>query len=288
MNRLLLALVGLALLLPGAASASELLDRDATGVRLRVDDEGRALISYTAQGKPHVVLASGAVDALPPARGARQVRFTIDYSAEDQVASFATTCGRYTGPRLAWLVTACTASDGSHWALQAWQRVLPNYGVAAAGTRAVKELRLSHWTTGPATLEIWPTWAYRKQHRLVGRLTHAGAGVHGFAATRAGAPLDDFGRNVYIDTLDSAYGAGWQRENSVLTHGPAGTFCYGFFRHGTRPEGTGRRYRVTVIGPGVTPDVSWEGAGPGTYSEAADARTSAPRAEVAAVDPLCP
>jgi hypothetical protein len=30
------------------------------------------------------------------------------------------------------------------------------------------------------------------------------------------------------------------------------------------------RYRATIIGPGVTPDVYWEGASPGTYDHSAD------------------
>ena len=47
-----------------------------------------------------------------------------------------------------------------------------------------------------------------------------------------------------------------------------GTFCYGFYPHGSRPAGTGQRYRITVIGPGVTPDVVWEGTSPGAYDAA--------------------
>ncbi|MDQ3425019.1 MAG: hypothetical protein M3435_02225, partial [Actinomycetota bacterium] len=33
----------------------------------------------------------------------------------------------------------------------------------------------------------------------------------------------------------------------------------------TLPPGTGRRYRLATSGPGVTPDVSWEGDGLGDY-----------------------
>ena len=73
-----------------------------------------------------------------------------------------------------------------------------------------------------------------------------------------GNPLDTFGRNLYVDTFNSAYGAGWKRENSFLTHKGTGTFCYGFYSHGSRPVGAGERYRATIIGPGVTPDIYWE------------------------------
>ena len=55
---------------------------------------------------------------------------------------FANACGRYRGPAIAWRVTACTAPDGSHWAVQSWQRTLPDG--AGAGEHGW-ELRISHW-----------------------------------------------------------------------------------------------------------------------------------------------
>ena len=57
-------------------------------------------------------------------------------------------CGPYDGPPIAWAVVECKAADGSYWAIQEWQRELPDYGVAPTATQAVWELRLSHWT-GP-------------------------------------------------------------------------------------------------------------------------------------------
>ena len=80
--------------------------------------------------------------------------------------------------------------------------------------------------------------------------------MYGFKATRQGSPLDDYGRNVYVDTFNSKYGKGWRRENSFLTHNPTGVFCYGFYPFTKASPGTGAQYRLTVIGPGVTPDVS--------------------------------
>ena len=90
--------------------------------------------------------------------------------------------------------------------------------------------------------------------------------VYSYPATiSSGEPLDAYGRVVYVDTLDSAYGKGWRRENGFVARNPDGTFCYGFVPHVTaegerRPPGNGARYRVAVSGPGVTPDVAWEGA----------------------------
>ncbi len=94
--------------------------------------------------------------------------------------------------------------------------------------------------------------------------------MHGFRATPQGVPLDTFGRNVYLDTLNSAYGSGWRRENSFLTHRGTGAFCYGFYPHGARPIGKGERYRATIIGPGVTPDIYWESEAPGVYDRTRD------------------
>ena len=71
----------------------------------------------------------------------------------------------------------------------------------------------------------------------------------------------------------------------ILTHTGTGVFCYSINPHGSHPAGKGSRYRVTVIGPGVTPDVTWEGAAPGPYSTAEDGRANA--AIAALHDALC-
>ena len=61
-------------------------------------------------------------------------------------------------------------------------------------------------------------------------------------------------------------------------HKGTGKFCYGFYRHGGRPEGDGTRYRATIIGPGVTPDIYWEAEALGAYDRDFDLR-AARRAE---------
>jgi hypothetical protein len=121
--------------------------------------------------------------------------------------------------------------------------------------------------------------------RLFGSYMLGGTGIFGFGASSSGSPADSFGRNIYLDTFNSAYGTGWKRENSFLTHGPGGTFCYLFARHGSRPYGDGKKYRATVIGPGVMPDVTWEGLPAGPASAADKARTVA--AIKALKDPAC-
>ena len=111
--------------------------------------------------------------------------------------------------------------------------------------------------------------------------------VHGFASTSTGNPLDTFGRNLYLDTFNSAYGAGWKRENSFLMHKGTGKFCYGFYRHGSRPEGHGERYRATIIGPGVTPDMYWEADALSEYDLAFDLERHAFQKSYYAGDGLC-
>ena len=112
-------------------------------------------------------------------------------------------------------------------------------------------------------------------------------------ARRRRAPRSTaYGRNIYLDTLNSAYGPGWRRENSFLSHKASGcsatastrtTRIRATRRSGKRPEGKGERYRATVVGPGVLPDVTWEGAAPAAYDAALDrqlldasARSTAP------------
>ena len=111
--------------------------------------------------------------------------------------------------------------------------------------------------------------------------------MHGFKSTPAGVPLDTFGRNLYLDTFNSAYGNGWKRENSFLMHKGTGKFCYGFYRHGARPEGHGTRYRATIIGPGVTPDVYWAAEALNAYDRDFDLRQHLAQKEFLAGDPLC-
>jgi hypothetical protein len=259
------------------ASASQLIDRDATGVTLAVNAKGEALITYTSSGKLKHVLAWGAVNAIAPTPGATQVSFSLDYSGgygkykRNYWQTFGSDCGHYAGPPLADLVAVCTAPDGSNWALQAWQRGLPDYGVAPTTVQAAVDLDLSHWTGPLPVLTVKTDWAYRSFDHLYGSFVYNGAGVYGFHSTPSGMPLDSFGRNLYVDTFDSAYGTGWRRENSFLTHGPNGTFCYGFYPHGSRPAGKGTQYRATIIGPGVTPNVMWQGPAPGAYNATAEA-----------------
>ena len=143
------------------------------------------------------------------------------------------------------------------------------------------ELHLSHWSKPLAVLEVSPNWTYGGSLQgLFGRLLYDGKPVHGFRTPTKGRN-DVNARYVYIDTFNSAYGPGWKRDGAKVTHVGNGAFCYSFAPLLSPPpgypgvptvSGKGERHRVTVMGPGVTPDVQWEGAALGAYDREADTR----------------
>ena len=285
---LLLASALVALLAVSSASASEIVTRNAKNVSVKVDSKGHAVVYYTVGGKRSYPVFWGALNARTPTRTRAQVKFKRDYSGGYMKLgtplwkNIKNVCRPYAGPPLAWYVTGCTAPDGSHWVLQSWQRRLPNLGMKPwLAAQRVWELHLSHFTGQPAVLEIYTDYIYWGGlfHHLFGRLTYRDQPVYGFGSTSSGVPTDSFGRNVYVDTLNSRYGSGWRRENGFLAHRAGGTFCYGFYPHDRysffppgprRPRGNGEAYRATVIGPGVSPDAFWSGAGLPEWTDSPD------------------
>jgi hypothetical protein len=305
-GRLLAAgLVVLALTGAQPALGTYLITRNPTRPTLQIDATGHALASYVEAGKVKRVLVWGAINAVAPTPGGRQVEFRVDYSGgwkalgkANYYKTIRNVCSkaRYDGPALPYLVYACKATDGTYWALQSWQRMLPNLGFAPwRPEQSVEELHVSHWNGPLPELKATLNWAWAGSYQqIVGTYSYAGAPVYGFKTTSAGAPLDAWGRNVYLDTLDSAYGAGWKRENSFLAQGPTGRFCYAL---GPRPpypgypaggprQGTGKRYRLTALGPGVTPIVSVELDSLGDYDPNDPAKLQAEQAGNALVDSL--
>ena len=295
--RLLVVSVAVAALsLPSLAFGSELIDRNASNIQLKVSRNGRqALLLYRARGRQQHVLAWGAKNAIAPTTARKQVEFKLDYSGgwgtyrKNIWKTFRDHCQMYDGPTIQWVKMACKASDGSYWAVQKWQRQLPNFGIDPKRGQAVWELRLSHWSGELPEFVVklnWTRWGLNRLYdHLFGYLRYQGKPVYGFRSTPAGQPLDSFGRNIYLDTFNSRYGKGWKRENSFLTHKKTGVFCYGFYPHGRHPVGKGERYRATVIGPGVAPDMFWQADAPGPFDETVD---QVANDEIDALnDPLC-
>ena len=115
----------------------------------------------------------------------------------------------------------------------------PNYGLQPSAKQSVWELRLSHWA-GPIARADGQAELGLPQVPPHVRLVHVPrqAGLR-LQVDAGGEPLDTFGRNLYVDTFDSAYGPGWKRENSFLTHRGTGVFCYGFYLTAAARSGGG-------------------------------------------------
>jgi hypothetical protein len=263
------------------ATASEpLWDANVTGLSLKVNGKGEALVTYRrSKGPVRHVLAWGAINALPPSETVPPTRFKWDYAGGWKThgkagywKTFKNRCRRYDGPALAMLVAGCKAPDGSYWTIQAWQRRLPLLGFDPwLPEHTNLELHLAHWKGELPVLEVYPNWTYGGRWQGVfGRYSYLGKPIFGFSNTAKGVPLDKYGRNIFIDTLNSSYGPGWKREAGILTHRDTGTFCHSFVpqrpfpgypNQDLRPPAPGERYRVTAGGPGVMPVMQTEISG---------------------------
>ena len=98
------------LVLAPPAAASQLIDRNATGVQLAVTRDGKtAVLSYRAHGRRWRVRAWGAINARYPNPSIPQVQFRIRRDAKP----IRNPSSRYNGAPRPGLVTACKAPDGS-------------------------------------------------------------------------------------------------------------------------------------------------------------------------------
>jgi hypothetical protein len=263
--------------LAASAHAAQLVDRNATAVRLSTNTRGEALITYRKAGAVKHVLVWGAINAAPPVEGYHQVKFSLDYAGgygkyhTAYWKTFAGACGTYDGPALPNVVAACKAFDGSYWAVQEWPQPLPDLGFTPwTAAQKAQWLEVSHWSGELPTLEVHMGWVYQGFQQVFGRYLYKGRPVFGFGTTRVGAPTDNFGRLIYLDTHDSVYGPGWRRENSFVPHNPTGAFCYGFYpfdptrggymhpagQTAKRGPGVGDEYRLLASGTGVMPNIS--------------------------------
>ncbi len=115
-----------------------------------------------------------AVDMLCGARSTRrigrpQTSFRRDYSGGWKSrgravwASFVDRCGPYTGPALPFLIVACTAPDGTSWAVQAWQRLVADARLRPLEAEPAAMEFHPHWSGPVALLEVSPNWTYGGQ-----------------------------------------------------------------------------------------------------------------------------
>jgi hypothetical protein len=201
-----------ALLAAASAQSSRPVASDARVVSLTVNDRGEALLTYRSGGVTRHVLSWGTND------------IRLDYSGgwrrhgREYWRGFEGSCRRYKGPRLAYELAACTAPDGSYWAVQG----IPQ-----------RSFEISHWRGPLAKVQTGMAWAYGGRFQvLFGRVTYGGR-------PSGGLPL----------RLDSFRG-GWNRTSPFATHDPSGAFCYGLYPSGGGP---GTKYRLAVSGPAGTP-----------------------------------
>jgi hypothetical protein len=263
-----------------AVASERLQDANVTFLSLKVNAKGEALLTYRrSDGRLRHVLAWGAINARAPSQDLPQVRFRWDYAGGwgkyrkgMYWKGFEDRCQPYDGPALAMLVAACKAPNGTYWTVQAWQRRLPLLGFEPwLPQQSNWELHVAHFSGELPKLEVFPNWTYDGRWQGVfGRYTYLGQPIFGYGANAKGVPRDRYGRNLYIDTLNSAYGPGWRRESGILTHRGTGTFCHSFVPQRpfagypsrvVRPAAAGERHRITVGGPGVMPVMQVELAG---------------------------
>jgi len=213
------SLVAAVLVVAAPATGSEpLADANVELGSLKVNGKGEALITYTRNdGRSRHVLVWGAVNARPPSAETPQVRFRWDYAGGwgkyrngKYWTRFRNECRPYDGPALPMLIAACRAPNGSYWTIQAWQRRLPLLGFDPWLPQHTNwELHVSHWTGALPLLEVHPNWTYDGRWQgLFGRYSYLGAPMYGLSSNAKGVPKDGYGRNLYIDTLNSAYGRG--------------------------------------------------------------------------------
>ena len=158
---------------------------------------------------------------------------------------FSNSCKPYTGAALPFMIAACDAPDGSHWALQQWQRLWRELR-RRQGRRTSSTSRTGAATS--ATSRSRPTTATTASTSTCGARSRSTASrSSALKWTLQGVPLDKQGRNVYVDYLT---GPTWHRVNSFLTHPPTAGFCYTFANHpaARRRPGTARA-RATPTAP---------------------------------------
>ena len=298
--KLLLLVLACVPLATTPAFASQMVGSNARYVSLKVGFmKGRevAAIGYASGGQWHHVLAWGAINARPYSSTHKQVAFALNYAGGYNSVFGANAWKRLSNRcvsdpalkrKLPVVVLACTMSTNhdEHWALQSWQRTLPNAGVRPkTALQRDYELHLSHWTGNPPVLWLKWGWALGRTpsgaqiyyDHLYGAFAFHGVPVYGHASTSIGNPTDTYGRNIYVDAVNpvwSHHGAytqpgGWVRFNGFLTHYRRGNFCasvyqtnLGVYRPGYR---SATAYRATAMGPGVTPIARWVGPPPGSY-----------------------
>ena len=283
-----------------AGAASEQFgDLDVSFLSLQVNDRGEALVTYrTTAGTIRHVYVWGAINANAPdpehAAGAVQLRL-LRRPAALRTPDLAHVRGPLPPLRRA-------EARLARGRLQGARRLLLGAAALAAAAADARHPPVPAGAGAP-TSSTSRTGRGRcpcSRCRRTGRTAAGGRGCSAGSPTSASPPTasgrrrreqrDAYARFFYVDTFDSAFGPGWRHDAGKVAHSRNGAFCYSFVPqwtpagypvHVLRPPGNGKRHRVTVMGPGVTPVIQWEGAALGAttrsrtrFQRAASTRSS--------------
>ena len=256
---------------------------------LAVNRKGEALVSYVrSDGQPRHVARLGGRQ--------RQPAVDPDGAAGALPFDYAGGWGKYRNPRY-WQAfrDACVPYDGPPLRTSSPRARRPTARTGrcspgGGGCRCSASHRGSPSTRGASSTSRTGRASCRSSRSSpTGRTAAAGRVSSGASPTSAhrctvsprpakGNPKERYGRNVYIDTLDSVYGPGWKRESGILTHRPTGTFCHSFVPQkphpgypskAMRPAAPGKALPRHGDGPGRDPGrpLGGPGADPGRSRE---------------------
>ena len=221
-------------------------------------------------------------------RSRRPTRRSRGCAARPRTTGRRFTCPTYDGPALADLVAACKAPDGSYWAVQSWDRDLPDYGVDTDGGPVAD---------GDPPLPLDGRAARPHRPRRLGLrrpveppLGHLHLQRHGrlrlpARPRRASRSTASGATSTSTPTTPPTGRAGGGRTASSRTS-PAAPGATASTRTAPTRRAPDRSTALTILGPGVTPDVSVTVPAPGRLRQRPRRRPTTRRSK-ALNDPKC-
>ena len=267
----------LLLALPGVASAAQLIDRNATGVQIRVEREGRgdADLPQGQRGEARPRLGRDQRDRADGGRAPAEVQARLlgrlGHVPHGLLEDFPGSCGRYDGPALPNIVAACKAPDGSYWAAQSWPQPLPNLGFTPWSPELrANWLEVSHWTVRSRSSRPARTGCTAGASRRSSAATRISARRSTASARRASARRPTASAASSISTRTTRCTVGLATRELVRHSQPDRRLLLrlllvrsdeGRLQASARLDGEarprrGEKYRLLASGPGVTPNVA--------------------------------
>ena len=250
------------------------------------------MVTYSVRGRVTHLLAWGAVNARPrPATLVEDPAGRVQARLLRRLEAPASSIWKHLQERVPRLRRArarvvrrpaCKASNGSYWALQSWQTALPDLGFApvaqASSGPGGCTSRTGRGCSRSSTSTRTGSTAAASRRSSASTPTRA-QGVRGFGTTDVGRADRQLrpAAVTWTRTTRPTARAGCARTRSSRTGRPgcsatastARNPCVGGYAHprcDPEPQASGRgpasMYRITAAGPGVTPDVMWQGAWP--------------------------